>query len=106
MKVKVNRQLSGGRYHISFEVSDFTADELAKMESFGVPTVRLQWLAQNSHYAANVAINQISKKYVAVFGAEPEAKEYEEHVLNELRTEIQRLRESQDKFSSSEEVPI
>lgn len=35
MKLKVNRQLSGGLYHVDFSVGDFSSEEVAKMGSFG-----------------------------------------------------------------------
>jgi hypothetical protein len=107
MKVKVNRQLSSGNYHINFEVGDFTPDELAKMDSFGVPHITLQWKAQGgSTVTSAVALNRINKVYNAVFNTEVAAKSYEEAILAQIRKAMQRLRESQDKFSSSEEVSL
>jgi hypothetical protein len=43
MKVKVNRRLSSVFYHVNFEVGEFTAEELQKMASFGIPQINLQW---------------------------------------------------------------
>jgi len=107
MKVRVNRQLSGGYYHINFEVSDFTPDEVQKMASFGVPQIRLQWGGGRKNIGSGaIALNQINKSYDMSFDNEAEAKEYEEAVLNQIREAVKRLRDSQDKFSSSDEVPL
>ena len=103
MKVKVNRLLTGGKYHVNFEVGDFTPGELGKMSSFGVPLINLRWFA-NGQNAGRIAINQISKAYNAIFGSEQQAKEYEASVLDEIRSAMEQLRESKDEFSSSEEV--
>jgi len=105
MKVKVNRLLSAGRYYVNFEVGDFTPDELSKMSSFGVPSITLR-LQPNSVVTVGVPLNQISKGYNAAFGSEQEAKEYEDGVLAQIRTQMQQLRENNDDFSSSEEVDL
>ena len=107
MKVKVNRQLSSGQYHINFEVGDFTPDELAKMDSFGVPFITLQWKRPGGGVATTpIALNRVNKGYDAIFNTEEAAKAYEEGVLTQIREAMQHLRESQDKFSSSEEVSL
>lgn len=107
MKVKVNRQLSSGDYHVNFEVADFTPEEVTKMGSFGVPRINLQWQSKSTgRMAGHIPLTQISKGYDAVFNTETDAKKYEEGVLSEIRAAMQRLRESQDKFSSSEEVAL
>jgi hypothetical protein len=107
MKVKVNRVLSAGRYRINFEVGDFSADEISKMESFGVPSIKLRWYNANGALMLSaVDINRINSKLEAAFATEAEAKDYEQAVLNQLREEMLRLRERQDKFSSSEEVAL
>src|SRR5712672_3100739 len=100
MKVKVNRQLSAGAYHVNFEVADFASEELKKMGSFGVPQIQLQWTNPAiGRMNAAIPLNQISKQYNAVFLTEAEAKKYEDGVLTQIRSAMQRLRESQDKFS-------
>jgi hypothetical protein len=106
MKVKVNRLLSAGLYHINFVVGDFTSDEVAKMGSFGVPQIRLVWGIPGSRSTANVPLSRINQEYDSVFASEEEAKQYEETVLNQIRDSMKRLRESQDKFSSSDEVAL
>jgi hypothetical protein len=107
MKVRVNRLLSAGKYNVSFEVSDFNTDELKKMASFGVPAIRLRWISpENSTTSGLIAITQINKQLNAVFSTEMEAKDYEESVLTQIRNAIQFLRESNDGFSSSQEVEL
>jgi hypothetical protein len=108
MKVKVNRRLSAGYYHINFEVSDFTSDEIQKMGSFGVPQINIQIGGgpNSGRTALKVALNQISGKLGAGFSTEAEAKKYEDDVFKQIRSAVQRLRESEDKFSSSEEVAL
>jgi hypothetical protein len=106
MKVKVNRQLKAGRYNVNFEVSDFTPEEVAKMSSFGVPTIELQWMSGNDAVGGRLPLTQIQPRFNAVFGTEQSAKEYEEKVLTQVKAAIQLLRESKDEFSSSEEVTL
>ncbi|MGD1106113.1 MAG: hypothetical protein ABR865_03650 [Terracidiphilus sp.] len=106
MRVKVNRLLSAGKYHVNFEVGDFTPEELAKMSSFGVPMIGLRWASQAGSSAGSIALNQISKAYDAIFVSEQEAKKYEEGVLAQIRVTMERLRTSKDEFSSSQEVEL
>lgn len=106
MKVKVNRVLSSGLYHVNFEVGEFTPDELNKMERFGIPAISMQWERAGNRVSGSVSINQINKSRDAIFSTEVEAKKYEEAVLSEMREAMRRVRESQDKFSSSEEVAL
>jgi hypothetical protein len=106
MKVKVNRLLRAGKYNVNFEVSDFTQVEVSKMSSFGVPSINLRITSGAGTSSSAVPITQINKTQNAIFGAEHVAKEYEEQVLAQIRTEMQRLRESEDGFSSSEEVNL
>jgi len=70
MKVKVNRLLSAGRYHVNFKVGDFTQDELSKMSSFGVPLIDLRWASASGMNTGRVPINQINKNQSAVFGSD------------------------------------
>jgi hypothetical protein len=74
MKLKVNRLLSAGKYHINFEVADLTPIEVSKMAGFGVPLIDLRWNTQ----AGKIPLDQINKTYNAVFGSEQLAKEYEQ----------------------------
>ena len=108
MKVTVNRQLSAGYYHVSFDVADFTPDEVMKMGSFGVPQISVIFTSQGAvgRATGNVPLNQINRKIDAAFSSEAEAKKYEETVLAQIRDAMKRLRESEDKFTSSEEVPL
>jgi hypothetical protein len=106
MKVKVNRQLSGGKYHVNFEVSDFTPEELGKMASFGVPMISLRWGAPPQLSAGSVAITQINKTQDATFSVQEEATKYEAAVLGSIESSMRRLRESKDEFSSSREVEL
>jgi hypothetical protein len=106
MKVKVNRRLSGGAYLVNFEVTDFTTEELQKMASFGVPQITLTFVAGSGRVTSKIPLNQVGKNYEAGFAGEADAKNYEEGVLNQIRDSVRRLRESQDKFTSSEEVAL
>jgi hypothetical protein len=105
MKVKVSRSLSNGRYHVGFVVSDFTADEVKKMASFGVPVLSMRWTQNNGPAAGPVAINQINGQ-TASFGLEQAAKDYEAEILNGLRTAMQSLRERKDEYTSTQEVEL
>jgi hypothetical protein len=106
MKIKVNRQLSAGKYNVNFEVSDFAPEEVAKMSSFGIPTIELQWMSSNDVVGGRVPLTQIQPRFSAVFGTEQAAKEYENKVMTQVKAAIQLLRESKDEFSSSEEVTL
>jgi hypothetical protein len=107
MKAKVNRRLSSGFYHVNFEVGEFTADELQKMASFGIPKIKLLWGGAGSmRLSGDIALNQITKTYDIGFSNEAEAKKYEETVVAQIREAAQRLRESHDQFSSSDEVAL
>jgi hypothetical protein len=108
MKVKVNRKLSEGQYRVNFEVGSFTPDELQKMDSFGVPLISLAWggVGNQPRTSGQIALTQITAIYNASFNNEEDAKKYEATVLAQIRAAVERLRSSQDKFSSSEEVPL
>src|ERR1035437_1839835 len=106
MKVKVNRLLSAGKYHVNFEVRDFTPDELGKMSSFGVPAIDLRWVSGSGPVAGRIALNRINIGLDAVFDTEQQAKEYQDQVLDQIRTTMEYLRVSKDDFSSSQEVEV
>ena len=78
------------------------------MGSFGVPQITIQFGGGPNAGRATTqqALNQMSSKFDAAFPSEAEAKKYEESVLAQIRSAVVRLRESEDKFSSSEEVPL
>ncbi len=105
MKVKVNRQLSAGQYHVNFEVGDFSPDELAKMSSFGIPYIRMRWNNPNPT-VSSLPLTQINTRYDGIFSTESEAKDYEKDILDQIKGAMDHLRESQDKFSSFEEVDL
>jgi hypothetical protein len=106
MKVKVNRQLSAGKYHVNFEVGDFATEEIAKMSSFGVPTITLRWTINNANSLGPVGLTQINRGLDAIFDSEQAAKKYQEDVLAQIKAAIERLRGSKDEFSASEEVNL
>jgi hypothetical protein len=107
MKVRVNRALSAGSYHVNFEVSDFTPQEVEKMQKFGVPAVQLRRAAAGgANTVMSVPLNEINRRIDATFNDEQEAVKYEEGVLRQVKAGVQRLRDSEDKFSSSNEVEI
>lgn len=108
MKITVSRQLRSGSYHVSFKVGDFTAEELQKMGSFGVPSINLLFIPAGypGQQRNNVPLNQISEKQLARFSSEKEARDYETNVLQQIRAAMQALRESKDEFTGSDEVAI
>lgn len=107
MKVKVNRMLSDGMYHVNFEVSDFTAEEIAKMASFGVPHIQLRWwLSGGGMTIGKIPLTKITSRLSASFDSEQAAKSYENGVLLEIRNAVLQLRQSEDQFSSSQEVDL
>jgi hypothetical protein len=108
MKAMVNRRLSGGYYHVNFLIGEFTTDDVQKMAAFGAPAIQIQFggAPGTARSSTQVALNQLSPQWDAAFPTEEEAKKYEEAVLSQIRDAVKRLRESQDKFSSSEEVPL
>jgi len=106
MKVKVNRQLSAGQYHVNFEVAGFTTDELSKMSSFGIPLINLRWGAGNAVTKGRIALNKIVSGYDMAFPREEDAREYETQVLAEIKAAMEQLRASKDVFTASDEVEL
>jgi hypothetical protein len=105
MKIKVNRLLSGGKYQVGFEVSDFSPEEVEQMSKFGVPYIPLRWTYKMGQAAGRVALNEI-RGQAARFDLEEQAKQYEEEVINNLRAAVVTLRERKDEFTSSAEVDL
>ncbi|SRR6266404_1419562 len=105
MKVNVERQLNAGTYFVAFRVADFSAEEIQRMQSFGVPTVAM-FHGINPRQALRLGLNQINEKWKAGFVSESEAREYETRVLKDIRDAIQSLRDKKDEFTSSSEVAI
>ncbi len=106
MKLKVNRQLSGGLYSVDFSVGDFTTDEVKKMESFGVPAIDLVGGGPHIHTAMRIPLNRIMPSFRAHFDSEEAAKAYELKVVMQIREEMKRLRQLTDGFSSTQEVDL
>ncbi len=106
MKVKVNRQLTAGKYHVNFEVAGFTPEELGKMSSFGVPTILLKFMSSNGIANIKVQLNKIQKGYNAAFDTEELANEYETSVIDQIKKEMTRLRQLEDDFTSNIEVNL
>jgi len=106
MKGIVNRSLQAGIYNVYFNFSDFTPEELEKMQAFGVPSILIQWGRPGARSSVRLPLNQIGPSFVAGFQAEEEAKEYELSVLSQVRVAMETLRQQKDNFSSSEEVAI
>jgi len=106
MKITVNRKLESGTYFVSFKVGDFTPDELQKMQSFGVPNVKMKAGLPYQRTLHASPLTAISEGIRAGFKSEEEAKAYENEVLNQIREAMKSLRESQDDFTSSQEVNL
>jgi len=106
MKVKVNRQLTAGKYHVNFSITDFSSEEREKMSSFGVPMIDVRWNAGNTQNSGSVLLTQIDPSFNAVFAIEQAAKAYEARVLEQIREKMQVLREREDDFTSSDEVEL
>lgn len=106
MKLKVDRQLSGGLYHVAFTVSDFTPEELSKMASFGVPTARILLGPPNGRQTYKLLVTQIASQYKASFPTEEEAKKYEQEVVTEVSEGMKSLRARKDDYSSTQEVEL
>jgi hypothetical protein len=107
MKLKVNRKLSSGKYLVDFTAADFTPDEISKMESFGVPSIDIQFLnSGGARAAARIGITALSPQYKASFNVEEEANAYQEKVVNQVREVMKALRERKDNFSSNQEVDV
>lgn len=66
MKVTVNRQLTAGIYYVSFKVGEFSPDEVAKMQSFGVPNIPIKdGLPPPQQKTVLLPITQIGDKFRA-----------------------------------------
>jgi hypothetical protein len=106
MKLIVNRQLTGGVYIVAFTVSDFSAEEIRKMETFGVPVISMMLKGPTDRVNFQMPLNRIAPQHKAVFSAQEEAKTYETRVVTQIRHAIESLRERADDFTSSSEVDI
>jgi len=106
MKARVSRTLQNGVYQVSFAFSDFTADELAKMKSFGVPAIQLKIGPLGGIQAINLPLTQVNPNFAASFLSEAEAKNYEAGVLAQAKAGIEAIRQRKDDFSSTQEVDI
>lgn len=103
MKVRVARELVEGRYQVTFQVDDFTSEEVKKMSQFGPPIITLTRTVNNLQHRYNVAITQVPTM-VAAFPTEELAKAYENDVLAQLKSSIDSIRAREDKFTSIEEI--
>lgn len=107
MKVRVYRSLQGGIYTVAFAFSDFTQEELAKMKSFGVPSIQVRiGLTGRDQTAIAMAINQVTPNHIASFLSEPDARNYEAAILTQAKAGMDALRQRKDDFTSSSEVEI
>jgi hypothetical protein len=107
MKLTVSRQLSEGYYYVAFAVSDFTPDEVKKMESFGVPLINiLQGGPPGARAAYKIQLTRVSPSYRASFPAEEDAKKYEEAVVMQIREAMKTIRERTDDFTSTAQVDV
>lgn len=106
MKARVIKNLQGGTYYVSFTFSDFTPEELAKMQAFGVPIIQIRLGPAVSQSVNNFQINQINQNHVAGFPNEEAAKSYENGVLTQVKAAMEKLRQQKDTFSATTEVDI
>jgi hypothetical protein len=92
---------------VTFIVSDFTSEELDKMQKFGIPVITMMRTnLARGRQTFQTAITQINATLVASFPTEEEAKRYEEEVINQIRTSMAAVRQRNDDFTSSETVNI
>jgi hypothetical protein len=103
MKVRVARELVEGRYQVSFQVDDFTAEEVKKMSQFGTPSISIVRTVNGQSTKLGVPITQVPS-LVAAFPNEDVAKTYEADVLEQLKSSIAKVRSRVDKFTSVEEI--
>src|SRR6202035_4647660 len=106
MKATVNRQLTNGQYIVRFTLSEFSPDELVKMNSFGIPVIQLSQMVQGIRRQIAVPITQINPNMAASFSSEQDANQYQESVMNQIRQAMVSLRERKDDFTSTQEVNI
>jgi hypothetical protein len=106
MKLKVNRQLSGGQYRVKFEVSDFSPEEVSKMSSFGVPLIQVRVVGVQGQTSVGVPLTNLNNVKDAVFNSEQDAKNYELQITEQIRNALLRIRNSKDEFSSTNEVVL
>jgi hypothetical protein len=105
MKLKVDKNLSGGVYQVAIELGGFTQEEIRRMEIFGVPSVALKRRQGSVLVNIRVPINQIKEPPI-VFGSEPEATDYIESVTRTIKQEMDQLRTRTDNFTGSQQVEI
>jgi hypothetical protein len=106
MKVNITRQLSAGQYILRFAVTGFTPEEVAKMNSFGVPLIQMRQNVPAGVQNIQIAITQINPNIVAGFTSEDQANKYQQDVLAQINQAMKSLRDRNDDFSSIQEVDI
>jgi hypothetical protein len=106
MKVKVNRALLYGLYHVNFEVGNFSVEEVTKMEKFGVPMISMVWNTSGGSSAGKIPLNKISPGLDAVFATEEQAIGYEQTVMNQIKAAVEALRAKKDEYSRSSEFEL
>ena len=106
MKLRITRELKDGLYHIAFAVSNFSPDELKKMQGFGVPVIDILRGVPSSHQSLKLQLSQISPGYKAGFLQEEQARTYESRVVAQIRSVMKTLRERMDEFTSAQEVDV
>lgn len=106
MKLRVNRVLSGGLYTVDFSVGDFSADEVTRMKSFGIPVINMMTGSPNGRQPLRTQITRITPQFAMSFATEDEAKKYETEVVSQIREAMKAIRQRTDDFSSAQEVEI
>jgi hypothetical protein len=105
MKVRVARELVEGRYQVTFQVGEFTSEEVKKMSQFGTPTITLIRTLNSQNTRFNAPITQVPQM-VAAFPNEQSAKTYQDEVLQQLKSAIDNIRAREDNFTSTEEIAL
>lgn len=107
MKIRVNKSVTGGRYRISFQATEFTEQERAQFSKFGIPTVVLLIGSEDtSLYKYQAPVTGLKDDHAAVFKTPEAAKAYETKIVNDIREAVEKVRGRRDDFTSIDEVSI
>ena len=94
-------------YWVEFTATDFTVEEVKKMQSFGVPQIDILFGPNpNQRQPVKVQLTQLSPSYKVNFPNELDAKGYVDRVVTQVRAAMETLRSHKDDYTATDEVTL
>lgn len=103
MKFKIQKERKFGEFLVGFIASDFTDEEIRKMETFGVPQINIK---PREAYFNKLWVNQLPLNILNhnfKFESDAAAEEFIAKITEEVKTKMQELKDREDNFSGSDE---